>query len=74
MKTKSPIKIDAHGIVSWISKEGDSYLATGINRDGTKRFKMKYTSWNYVKGINIWRGTKWLVRDGKRYIISKHCN
>ena len=74
MKTKSPIKTDGNGHASWNHKEGDKYDITGSTRDG-KRFTRKgYSIWNYARCVNLWRGTKWLVRDGKRYIISKHYN
>lgn len=48
-------------------------MATGVDRDG-KRFVKTAKEWKWIAGINLWRGTKWLVRDGKRYVISKHYN
>lgn len=74
MKTKSPITKDKNGIVRWEQcNETDSYMATGVDRDG-KRFVKTAKEWKWIAGINLWRGTKWLVRDGKRYVISKHYN
>lgn len=52
----------------WDSKHGDTYLVTGVDREG-KRFKLSYHNWMFAKQINVWRGSKWLVRDGKRYLI-----
>jgi hypothetical protein len=57
-----------NGRVEWDHKEGDVYIATGITVDG-KKFKMESKSWWYINGINLYRGTKWLKRDGKKYKI-----
>lgn len=43
-----------------------SYHVTGVTRDG-KRFKIVTKSEIHAAGINLWRGTKWGVRnDGTR--------
>ncbi len=59
----------ANGQASWSSRPGDSFLITGKDRNG-KRFRIESISWRYTVGINLWRGTKWLIRDGKRFKIS----
>lgn len=53
---------------TWTQHAGDRYLATGTDRAG-KRFRITSASWLHIAGINIWRGKKWLVRDGKRHLI-----
>lgn len=52
---------------------GDTFLVTGVNRDG-RRFRIKTTSAQLAMGINLWRGSKWLVRNGKRKLISRVYN
>jgi hypothetical protein len=54
----------------WDQKEGYKYLVTGVDRNG-KRFRLCYTNWVMAQGINLWSGRRWLVRDGKRYLINK---
>ena len=36
----------------------------------SKRFRKVYQDWNHVKYINMWAGTKWLLRAGRRYKIT----
>jgi len=54
----------------WDHKEGDQYIVTGKDRSG-RRFRLFYKNWIMADGINLWSGSKWLVRDGKRYLIKK---
>lgn len=54
----------------WNHKEGDKYLVTGVDRSG-KRFRLCYTNWVMAQGINLWTGCRWLIRDGKRYLINR---
>jgi hypothetical protein len=65
---KKPIT-KVNGRAEWEHLDGDSYLVTGVDRNG-KRFTIRASSWRYASGINVWRGNKWLVRDGKRYLIT----
>lgn len=46
----------------------DTYMATGTDRNG-KRFTIVSSSYDYIRCLNLWRGTKWLVRNGKRHRI-----
>ena len=57
----------------WSEEDGDCYHVTGIDRNG-RRFKLVCTSWFHAKGINVWQGSKWLVRDGRRYLIQRISN
>jgi hypothetical protein len=68
----NPIEI-VGGSASWTHEKGDEYLVTGVDRSG-KRFRRACASWALARGINLWRGTKWLVRNGKRYKISTTTN
>lgn len=52
----------------WTEQPGDSYLITGFLVNGRK-FKMKCSTWNNARCINVYRGRKYLVRDGKRKLI-----
>jgi len=58
---------EADGNVSWVHMAGDTYLATGVDCHG-RRFR-KSGPWAFVRGINIWNGTCWLVRHGRRHRI-----
>jgi len=68
-----PINRDNDGKASWVVMQGDKYLVTGVDRNG-RRFRLCFDSWRQAVGINVWRGTKWLVRGGKRYRIASFYN
>jgi hypothetical protein len=53
--------------------QGDVYHVTGVDREG-KRFKIVTKDWNYAANINLWRGSRWLVRAGKRWLINRVYN
>jgi len=72
-KNNNPIIKTPNGEGSWIQKEGDTYKATGIDRGG-KRFAIRSSTWAYINGINVWQGSKWLIRDGKKFLIQKVTN
>lgn len=61
------------GVASWDQQAGDQYVVTGRTRDG-RRFRQTWSSWRQASGINLWRGSKWLLREGKRYLISRTTN
>lgn len=62
------------GEVTWFHLDGDEYIVTGVDTHG-KRFKpIRTTSWMHANGINLYRGTKWLERNGRRYRIQKVWN
>jgi hypothetical protein len=58
---------------SWTAMEGDQYLVTGIDRRG-RRFRIATSNWLHAQGINVWRGSKWLVRAGRRHLIQRIYN
>ena len=64
---KNPIQI-VNGLATWQHEPGDSYVATGKDRNG-KRFRRENEKWVWIAGINVWNGNKYLVRNGKRYKI-----
>jgi hypothetical protein len=72
-KRQMAITKNKSGEVSWTHQEGDAYEVTGIDRWG-KRFKMTSKSWLFAAGINVWQGSKWLVRDGKRHLLVRVYN
>ena len=59
--------------VSWVKRPGDTYVVTGTARNG-KRFAMTTDNWLHAASINVWQGNKWLLRDGKRYLIQRVIN
>ena len=66
--------VDQYGIVrqrEWDSEPGDKFLVTGVTRDGKRFPAIETVDWWNAKHINLYRGTKWLVRNGKRYKIAE---
>ena len=59
--------------MEWTHQDGDTYVVTGVDTRG-RRFKRTFDSWRWAAGINLYRGSKWLVRDGKRRLIQRVCN
>lgn len=70
---KSPVVTSADGSTHWVNKPGDKFVATGVDRNG-KRFRIVSDSWPHIRGINIWRGTKWLLREGRRFRVGTYYN
>lgn len=69
---KSPIT-HTHGFPSWEHKEGDRYLIVGKDTAG-QRVRIEAQVWSYANGIKVYRGNKYLIRDGKRYLIQRITN
>jgi len=51
-------------------KKGDKYLVTGITVSG-KRFRIKTDNPIHAFGINLYQGTVWLLRRGKRKMLKR---
>ena len=62
-----------NGQSTWTGQDGDLYLVTGVTRSG-KRFRLKYSSWRMANCINLYNGSVWLLRDGKRHLIDRVYN
>jgi hypothetical protein len=62
-----------NGQKSWIQVPGDKYDVTGQTRDG-KRFRMVFDRYATARCINLWRGSVWLRRGSKRYLITRTYN
>jgi hypothetical protein len=73
MRQLSPFTQEPNGQVSWSPQPGDYYLVTGTTRSG-KRFRFQTDKWPLAAAINVWHGTKWLVRDGQRFSIQRIYN
>jgi hypothetical protein len=69
----SPIYKNERGQNTWVHLQGDTYQVTGVDRNG-KRFRITTDTWRHASGINLWRGTKWLVRGNKRFKIQSVFN
>ncbi len=50
-----------------------TYLCTGVNRNG-KRFKRSGENKMYIWSINAWRGSYWIVTNGKRKLSHRVYN
>lgn len=58
--------INGNQVATWDGSQAKHYEVTGVDRYG-KRFKRTNLTYLQMMNLNIWRGTKWLVRyDGKR--------
>ena len=68
LKLESPIKKASDGTVMWHKEPGDMFIVTGVDRNG-KRFSKQYSDWFSAHCINLWRGTKYLLRNGRRFKI-----
>ena len=60
-------------LTEWFHTPGDTYAVTGVTVTG-KRFRRVTDNPHMALGINLWRGTVWLVRDGKRHMIRRVYN
>lgn len=61
------------GTKSWGSWPDDTYEVTGVDKSN-KRFKITSHSYCYAISINVWRGSLWLNRKGKRFLIKRITN
>lgn len=68
-----PIRLNEEGQKCWTHVQGDKYLITGVDVNG-KRFRSVYDNWAFARGINLYRGSRWLLRGGKRFLITRVFN
>ena len=50
------------------------FVVTGVLYNRTKRFRITTDSALYADAINLWRGSVWIVKDGKRKLIKRVWN
>lgn len=65
-------KLTPDGRTTWVGEAGDSYLLTGVDMHG-KRFTRRGT-YAYLRGFHPMRGSRWLIRGGKRFLIERIYN
>lgn len=70
---ESPIVRMPNGDVEWTQKSGDKYVVTGVAVNG-ERFRLVFDTWIQAKQINVYRGTRWLLRDGRKHKIQSIYN
>lgn len=68
-----PIRTNDDGTVEWTRIQGDRYHVTGVDRAG-RRFRIETDNWHHARGINVYRGSRWLVRGGRRFLIHRVTN
>lgn len=68
-KMSNPIEFNPDGGAVWTHLPGDVYICTGVDVYGKRFPAIRTTSWPHAHSINLYRGTKWLERNGKRYRI-----
>lgn len=73
-KNNSPLEINKNGEVTWSHQHGDLYVVTGVDRNGKRLKARTFNSWLHARCINLYRGNKWLLRDGRRYRIQSVWN
>lgn len=56
-----------------IHRNGDRYIVTGMDRDG-RRFRRTFDLPQWALGINLWRGSVWQERNGKRRLLKRVTN
>lgn len=61
-------KLPESNSITWTHQPGDFYLVTGRTLSG-KRFRFQTDKWTVAQALNIYRGTKWLVRANRRFRI-----
>ncbi len=61
-------KLPESNSITWTHQPGDFYLVTGRTLSG-KRFRFETPHWTVAQALNIYRGTKWLVRANRRFRI-----
>lgn len=52
----------------------DGFIVTGLYYNSSKRFSNKYSSLIMAMTINLWRGSVWGVKDGKRTLLKRVWN
>lgn len=70
MKAKTPFFITPHGYRTWKTLDGDMYLVTGFDKHG-ERITLTTVNWTHASKLKLFRGSKWLLRDGHRYLIER---
>ena len=59
---------------TWTHQEGDTYVITGRNVKGKRFAPILFSNPNLIRCYNVYRGTCWLVRDGKRIRVQTWYN
>lgn len=60
---------EVDGKITWTHRPGDRYRATGICPNGKRCKPVESDNWSHVACINLFRGTKWLIRNGQKKVI-----
>lgn len=66
-----PIIRRADGTAEWTQKPGDFYLVTGRDIEGRRNPPRLCATWREALGWNYYAGARWLVRNGRRYLIQR---
>lgn len=57
-----------NGQASWFHDDNTRYVVTGVDVYG-RRFRKTYFNWQSAQGINLHRGTKWIVREKDKHTV-----
>lgn len=58
---------------AWTHELTDRYVVTGYTRNG-KRFRQIHSNPYWAFGVNLYRGSVWLLRDNKRKLLKRVWN
>jgi hypothetical protein len=60
--------------MDWIHQQGDRYVVTGVDTRGRRFTPIHTDNPVHADGINLYRGSLWGVRNGKRTLIRRVWN
>ena len=73
LPTMQNLLASVHGYLPGLNMNNIEYAVTGVTTDG-KRFRLSYSSIMQALGINLYRGSVWEVKNGKRKLIKRVYN
>lgn len=56
--------------MEWTHTSACSYVVTGVDRNG-RRFRIVTANPHHALGINLWRGSLWLIENGRRRLLQR---
>lgn len=73
LKRKNPFHNSKGESRAWAELPDDKYLVTGLDCSG-RRFKRYCETWFDCSCINVFNGSKWLIRKDKKHLIQRIYN
>ena len=73
-QTFADVRLHDDGTISWQPRPDDVFVITGTYSNGARFRPFRTRHWSYAQGVNLYRGTIWLERDGRRKRIRQVWN